>query len=194
MSSFVYGAVSRKREQADERRSTQDQPPGLRSYVDAVAALVPAEVLVLHTAIMSGAARTAHHQVTTGHGHHHKTHEVVQTTFTETGTHWDYIFAGLCLFSAFLYAAGHLQGPDWKKHANWVDLLRVLIPPAAFVVWTIGQKGSMFYAIHSGLSTADRLAIVGIGGGVLAVLAGGSAVKENGKPKRAAAHRTQPQA
>jgi hypothetical protein len=48
MSTLAYGALTRKREGAEPRHSNREDPPELKGYVDALAALVPAEVLSLH--------------------------------------------------------------------------------------------------------------------------------------------------
>ena len=52
MSTIVYGALERKREEALPNTSSSQQPPGLTAYVDALSALVPAEVLALHAALL----------------------------------------------------------------------------------------------------------------------------------------------
>ena len=44
MSTLAYAALTTKREQSDPKTSTSTSPPGLKTYVDALAALVPAEV------------------------------------------------------------------------------------------------------------------------------------------------------
>ena len=59
MSSIAYGALTRKRQEAPANTSTLDEPPGLKTYVDTLAALVPAEVLAAHAAFMTIATSTA---------------------------------------------------------------------------------------------------------------------------------------
>src|SRR5437762_8580560 len=58
VSTLLYGAVTRKREEAESGKSTNEKPPGLSTYVDALAALVPAEVLALHAVVISRSTTT----------------------------------------------------------------------------------------------------------------------------------------
>jgi len=45
MSSFLYGLLERKRTDAAIGTSTKEGSPGVRTYVDSLSALVPAETL-----------------------------------------------------------------------------------------------------------------------------------------------------
>jgi hypothetical protein len=56
MSTLAYAALTTSREQSAANTSTS--PPGVSTYVDAVAALVPAEVLTLHALILSVTTET----------------------------------------------------------------------------------------------------------------------------------------
>ena len=53
MSTLAYAAMTRKREEAQPGTSTTSHAPGLKTYVDALAALVPAEVLTAHGAVLT---------------------------------------------------------------------------------------------------------------------------------------------
>jgi hypothetical protein len=53
MSSYAYGALLKRRKKAPKRASMDQERPGLSIGIDAVVALVPAEVLCLHAAAMT---------------------------------------------------------------------------------------------------------------------------------------------
>ena len=53
MSTIAYAQFTTRREAAAPGTSTSASPPGVKTYVDALAALVPAEVLTLHALILS---------------------------------------------------------------------------------------------------------------------------------------------
>lgn len=52
MSALVYGMVNAQREAAPEGTSKKEEAPGFGSYVDVVAALVPAEILAANAALL----------------------------------------------------------------------------------------------------------------------------------------------
>jgi len=62
MSTIAYGALTRKREEAEPGKSDAVEPPGVTSYVDALSALVPAEVLALHAALLTVTTTTVENQ------------------------------------------------------------------------------------------------------------------------------------
>ena len=53
MSTLAYAAMTSKREVARPGASTTSDAPGVQTYVDALAALVPAEVLTVHGAVLT---------------------------------------------------------------------------------------------------------------------------------------------
>ena len=55
MSSVAFGALQTRREKSDSETSKSAQPPGLNSYIDILAALVPAEVLAIRIPAIIGA-------------------------------------------------------------------------------------------------------------------------------------------
>jgi hypothetical protein len=59
MSTLLYSALTNKRLAAAKDTSTQDGQPGISTYVDAMAALVPAEVLTAHAVIIGYATTTS---------------------------------------------------------------------------------------------------------------------------------------
>ncbi len=58
MSTMAYAQFTNRREAAQPGTSTSAAPPGVRTYVDALAALVPAETLTLHGLILSLTTKT----------------------------------------------------------------------------------------------------------------------------------------
>lgn len=136
MSTFAYARLTRLRDQAQPGTSTTQAPPGLGSYVDALAALVPAEVLTLHAVILTFTTST------TG-----KT-----TTITAAPTLlWS--FCGLITLSVIIYLVGR------GKLTDRLDWVRAAIPPLAFVAWTMLQRATAFDALNAGLADAPRTAI-----------------------------------
>jgi hypothetical protein len=155
MSTLVYGALTRKREEAPANTSTSDKPPGLQSYVDALAALVPAEVLALHAVIID--TNTTSKKNAAG--------QVVTTISNATTLKW--AFAGLVVLTILLYVFSHSPA-RWDK---W-DFVRAGIPPIAFVGWAMLQKTTVFDAIAPGLGEGSRFTIALF---LAVVLAGASA-------------------
>ena len=173
MSTLAYGALTRKREEAPSGTSTTDAAPGVKTYVDALTALVPAEILALHAFIISNTTTTEKNDAG----------ESV-TTITDPQT-LKWVFWALLILSVVLYLGAH-QAQYW----DFWDLPRALIPPAAFVLWTILQKTSAFDAIWpDALSDGGRVSIGAIGAvalGVIAARLGVTADKAAPKPAKAA--------
>lgn len=165
MSTLAYGALTRKREEAEERKSTEAEPPGVKTYVDALAALVPAEVLAVHATVL---------EVTTT-SEEDEAGETV-TTITEPGT-LEWVFWALLATTVVLY----LLGLRRRKPEGW-DLVRLLIPPLAFVGWTMLLQPSAFDAVDPGLGDADRTAIALIGALVFGAIAAALGQKADQSP------------
>jgi hypothetical protein len=169
MSALAYGALTRKREEAAPGTSTKEGQPGLGTYVDALAALVPAEVLAAHAFILTFTTTT----VTAEDG-------TKSTSITSPDT-LKWVWWALFVVPAILYALGHFAR-NWDR---W-DWLRMLIPSAAFAGWSMGTQTSAFDAV-SDWSAATRYAIVVIGALVLGAVAGALGGKASDKPVGAAA-------
>src|SRR3954447_10365144 len=58
MSALLYGTVTRKRDEAPRGKSTDAAAPGVKTYVDSLAALVPAEVLLIHGLVLEATTDT----------------------------------------------------------------------------------------------------------------------------------------
>jgi hypothetical protein len=128
MSSLLYGTLTRTREAAPPGTTMSDRPPGVNTYVDALAALVPAEVLAVHALVISWATKT----------------EAGTTTITapQQLTFW---FWFLIVLAAVLYVAGLRAVPR-----GW-NLVRMVIPSAAFLGWTMLQPTTAFDAVGAAL-------------------------------------------
>ena len=144
MSTLAYALLTTKRDQAVPKTS-ETQSPGVKTFVDALAALIPAEVLVAHALIIPMSTTTTKD----AQG------QVVTTITDEFTLHW--VFGALIVVSVLLYVLGRLRNLD-----RW-DFLRVLIPPLAFVGWTMLQKMTAFDAVAPDFGTASRFSVAIIG-------------------------------
>ena len=154
MSTILYGTLTEKRQEAMPGTSNSTSAPGLKNYLDGVAALVPAEVLGAHAFLISLTTETMNN-----------TQGEAVTTITEPGT-LVFVFWALIVVAIALYAAGHGL-KNWAR----LDYVRMLIPPTAFVLWTMLQRSTAFDAVGSGLTDAPRTAIAVIGAILLGTLA-----------------------
>ena len=154
MSIILYAQLSSKRDMATARMSVEAEPPGLKTYVDSLAALVPSEILTLHALMLSATTRT----------------DGVTTTIVDAET-LGYAFYGLILLSFGIYV-----GARWVER-RWIalDWIRMLIPPVAFIGWTMLQRTTAFDAVVNGISDAQRTvfalflaSILGFGAAALA--------------------------
>jgi hypothetical protein len=159
MSTYAYAKLSTTRDQQPPGESTRDKPPGVATYVDILAGLVPAEVLTIHALVISG--------VTTA--------EQGATKINDEGA-LVLGFWGLMVLSVVIFAAGHV-GRKWK----FLDLPRAFIAPTAFWAWTMLQPVSAFDAVAS-WSTGIRLVLGALAAAMLAALAGIVAVRSDKNP------------
>lgn len=162
MSSLAYGALTRKREEAEPKKSTDAEPPGVKTYIDTLAALVPAEVLAAHAVIIDATTTTTKNEAG----------QDVTTITDPTTLKW--VFWALIVLSAMLYLFGHT-----KERLGQADIIRALIPPAAFVLWMMLQKTTAFDAIANP-SDGARVAIGVIGALLVGSIAAALASKADG--------------
>ncbi|HLY68741.1 MAG TPA: hypothetical protein VKR53_03360 [Puia sp.] len=138
MSTLTYAALTTRREKASPGTSRSSSSPGVKTYVDAFAALVPAEVLSLHALIISYTTTTTADK---------------RTTITDAGSPALHMaFYGLIVISIILYVSARIKGGQWD---SW-DYCRALIPPLAFVGWTMLQRSTAFDAVWPALSVEQR--------------------------------------
>jgi len=124
MSSILYGTLERKRSEATEGTSTDASPPGVRTYADALSALVPAEALALYAVLLGRFTE----QTSAADG---ETSQVL-TIVDPTAAVW--AVYGCCLVSALLFLSAKYQVGSGRSFDSW-DVLRVVIPPLAFFGW-----------------------------------------------------------
>jgi len=159
MSTLAYGALTRKRAEAPARRSTRDKPPGLRTYVDALAALVPAEILTVHAVVISQATKTSSGV----------------TSITEPGPlaffFWVFLALGVVLY---------LVGRRTFVPTGW-DWARMFLAPVAFVGWSMLQPATAFDGVAPGFDEGWRWALgltIALAVGIAAALLGADADKQ----------------
>jgi len=151
MSTLAYAALTNSREDAPPGTSTAPGgSPGVATYVDALAALVPVEVLTAHGAILTFTTETA---TTSGK-------PVVTVTDPST---LKFVFWALCVLSMIVYVFGRWRAHKWDRY----DLGRMFIPAAAFIGWTMLQKATAFDALNLTWITAGMRSAVAIIGAIL---------------------------
>lgn len=178
MSTLAYGALTRKREEAPPGESVSRRSPGLNTHIDALAALVPAEMLAAHAAVLSFTTET------------NETADGEKTTSITDAATLRWVFWALVALTVAFYIGGHLRrvgGQMWKGWDRW-DWLRMLIPAGAFVGWTMAQKATAFDAVAPDWSSNTRYAMAIIGAivlGGLATLLSATADQQNPKETKA---------
>jgi hypothetical protein len=160
MSTLAYAAFTSRREASPPGTSRSEAPPGVSTYVDAFAALVPAEVLTMHAVILSVTTQTADGA----------------TTIIARGTLAS-AFYGLIALSIVLYVASRLLARKWDR----LDYVRSAIPPLAFVGWTMLQRATAFDAVFPNMQDASRTVIALFLGVLLGLVAGALAYKADQK-------------
>lgn len=141
MSTLLYSALTTRRIATKADPSSPAAKLGIKTYADAMAALVPAEVLAAQAVIVSYATAVTKNA---------KGQQV--TMITDPG--WLKVaFYGLIVISAGLYLGGRFGS---TQRLCWLDAPRMLIPPAAFVIWTMVQKTTTFDAVAPSFSAAGR--------------------------------------
>jgi hypothetical protein len=129
-----YAAITNTRagsvpgEAFTDAEDTRETEKSKKKYIDALAALVPAEVLAAHALVMTWATKTEN--------------KVVTITDAEL---LSFAFYALCIVSLILYAIPRYFG----GRLDWWDGVRLFIPALAFVGWTMLQPMSAFDAVSS---------------------------------------------
>lgn len=164
MSILLYARLTTLREENPPGTTTNLNPPGLKTYVDTLAALVPSEVLALHATILTVTTKT----------------ENAETTITEPGT-LNFAFWGLVALSLVMYAGVRWITRKWDR----LDWFRMCIPPLAFVGWTMLQRATAFDAVFPGASSAARTVFALFLAVVLGLVAWALAYQADQKPVKA---------
>jgi len=143
MSSMVYGALTGRRKRSPENKTTKEKAPGLGLWVDSFAAVVPAEVLVLHAYVLK--ACTDGTQIT------HKGALALS-------------FYALLIACAVFYCLGQWSQGKWRIQDSAVwdrwDVPRLFIVELAFFGWMMAQKPSALDAAWPMMP--DILKIIGL--------------------------------
>jgi hypothetical protein len=164
MSTVAYAKMTIARESAKPSTSSTSEPPGVKTYVDTLAALVPAEVLGLHAVILP--------LTTTKSGD--------TTTISDPDTlAWS--FWGLLVLAVLLYVFARRYTNNQGKWDR-LDWIRMLIPAAAFVGWTMLQRATAFDAVCPDLRHGPRSVIALFLAVVLGAIAAILASKADQKP------------
>ena len=175
MSTIAYAQLTNTREASPSGKSTTTDNPGIKTYIDAFAALVPAEVLTLHSGIISVTTETAKKAVANG-----GEMEVVTTTILPNAAKVLQVsFWGLVLMSIALYVIPKcFFGGKWDK----LDWIRVTIAPLAFFGWTMLQRTTAFDAAFPDIPAIPRLVAALFLGAILVFVTVGMAIKADTKP------------
>lgn len=124
MSTLGYAALTNQRFSDQPNAGTNSPTTGVKTYVDALSAMVPAEVLAAHSVVINFLYS--------------------KDDKPALGNHFEWqfmlLFAALALLSILLFVVPRkLSGLPWVRG----DLLRALIPPVAFVGWSVLQPVSL---------------------------------------------------
>lgn len=192
MSTVAYAQITNKREEAVPGKSSTTSSPGIRSYVDAFAALVPTEVLTLHALIVAATTKTA--AVTTGPSTVAAASSAASgasapvASIASLGTTTTILpdavnalttaFWVLLVLSILLYAVPRYFGGKWDKF----DWIRASIAPLAFVGWTMLQRATAFDAAFPSVGSIDRTVYALILGAILGGVTAALASKADAKP------------
>ncbi len=139
MSTLAYAFLTTARDAArpgTSIASAEGSSPGVATYVDALAALVPAEVLTAHAAILTFTTEAM------------KDGENPAVKIVDLPA-LKLAFWALLGLSSILYIVGRMMpkpGGQAQSLDRW-DVLRALLPPASFVAWCMLQKATAFDAV-----------------------------------------------
>ena len=186
MSTLAYAQLTNAREAAPPGTSTTSSKPGVQTYMDAFAALVPAEVLTLHALIIAATTEIPKAAVAAASGAASAASAASSTAAAalaqirpDAVTTLEWSFWALVAASAVLYAAPRLLGGlKWDRF----DYIRLLIAPLAFVGWTMLQRTTAFDAAFPELAQAPRTVIALFLGAALGAVAAALALQADAKP------------
>jgi IPT/TIG domain len=164
MSSLVYGVIKGKRVAAPAKQSRTTASPGIGTYVDTIAALVPAEALAIYAGVVIPYAT-----------HTSSLNGKKVTVISNPGL-LGWSCAGLLALSSLLYLVGRKNPKlDW-------GILSVFIPPAAFAAWMLVQNPSVWDIWWPGSSIGERAVITVFAAVLLGILANTLSVWADAQP------------
>lgn len=174
MSTIAYAQLTNAREASPPGTSTTTNSPGLKTYADAFAALVPAEVLTLHALIIAVTTTTAQKPTAGDAGKM----ETVTSILPGAGGTLRVAFWVLVALSVGLYVATRYFGGKWDKF----DWIRVSIAPLAFVGWSMLQRATAFDGAFPTMDPIARTVTALFLGAILGAITTGLAVQADVKP------------
>lgn len=137
MSTLAYAQLTNMRDLATPGTSSTTSP-GVGTYADTLAALVPAEVLSVHALVISATTEMMNNG----------------TIITDMST------LKLAFWGFILVSIGFYIVPRWfGGRLDRLDFLRVLIPPLAFIGWTMLQRTTAFDAAFPSVTATQRTVI-----------------------------------
>lgn len=164
--------INKAADNGNDGKQTQGEPGNVSGYVEAMAALVPSEVLTLHALILSATTRIipakeadgAAKSVATG------STDIVNTTSNSITVISDasslaIAFWVLALISIALYLVPRLYAAStaakeaktsWQAQMGAADWARAAVPPLAFTAWAMLQRATAFDAVCGGLTDSQR--------------------------------------
>lgn len=163
MSTIAFAQLTTRREEANPGTSSSSSSPGIKTYIDTFAALVPSEVLALHALIIANTTTIAAGGSSTA-----GTTTTIPPDNVSILTISFWIMIGL---SIALYVIPRYYGGKWGKF----DFARACIAPLAFVGWTMLQRVTAFDAAFPEMRQADRTVIALILGAILGGITAGLA-------------------
>ena len=165
MSSLVYGIVTAKRAAAPAGQSQTAAPPAMGTYIDTLAALVPAEALALYAGIVIPyATRTS------------SVNGSNVTVISNPGL-LEWSCAGLIALSSLLYAVGRK-----RTQLQPEDILRFFVPPLAFTAWMLVQNPGVWDLWWRGSSIGERAVIAAFAAVLLSLAANALGQQANQMP------------
>jgi hypothetical protein len=197
MSTLAYAQLTNKRESAPAQTSTTTGAPGVRTYIDTLAALVPAEVLAMHAVLLNATTTKIGKGTTLRATPTAETSAAGADTLAKLGG-GDVTQAAVARSTgndSIPAAGGAIIDPskmDQLEIAFWVlivlsllffviprmlggkwdryDLARMLIAPLAFVGWTMLQPATAFDAAFPDMDETLRLLVALVIGASLALV------------------------
>ena len=154
MSSLVYGIVTAKRAAAPAEQSQTTVAPAMGTYIDTLAALVPAEALALYAGIVIPYTT----QTASVNGKN--------VTVISNPSLLGWSCAGLLALSSLLFVVGRKNAPFGPA-----DILRVFIPPMALTAWMLVQNPGVWDIWWPGSSIGEHAVIAAFTAIVLGITA-----------------------
>ena len=174
MSTIAYAALTNAREASPPGTSTTTNSPGMRTYIDAFAALVPAEVLTLHALIISVTTETVQKAVAGDAGNTETVTAILpQAAVTLKVAFWVLVAMSVALYLVPRYFGGKLDR---------LDIIRAAIAPLAFCGWTMLQRVTAFDAAFPTVDPIARTVTALFLGAILGAVAAGLALQADAKP------------